>query len=449
MSVDLFKKYDIPAPRYTSYPTVPYWCDSPTSDQWIQSLNRAFVEQKMSWSMYLHMPFCESLCTFCGCNTSITKDHSREENYIKLLLQELDLYLQKVPQMKEKPLCHIHFGGGSPTFFSAEHLKYLVSEIFKRVKRVEEGFEGSIEVDPRRCQPEQLLSLRELGFSRVSMGVQDFNPEVQRLVNRHQPKELTEKVTNEARRLGYESVNFDLIYGLPKQTLESVKEMAEITVAMRPDRIALYSLAVVPWIKPQQRLFKDEDLPMGEEKRKLYEAAREILLKGGYLEIGMDHFALPNDALAKADRERKLHRNFMGYTDQRSEVMLGLGVSSISETPDCFHQNEKALPVYERRVSAGELPTLRGHILNEEDRKRREQILKFMTEWQVQFENSEQENDARVFLSQMLEDGLVEIREAKLMLTAKGKPFLRNACMVLDSRLRRSAPQTKVFSSSL
>lgn len=448
-SSELFKKYDVPAPRYTSYPTVPYWTDSPTSDFWIKEVQAAFQKPSMSWAIYIHVPFCETLCTFCGCNTSITKDHKREQPYIDLIHKEWETYLENVPEMRERPLLQFHLGGGSPTFLSPASLRNLIEPMLAVVKRDAKNFEGAIEVDPRRTTREQLQVLRELGFTRVSMGVQDFNPEVQRLVNRKQPREMTENLTNAARELDFESVNFDLIYGLPKQTPESIREMAEITVKMRPDRIALYSFALVPWIKPAQRLFKDEDLPAGADKRRLYEISREILLNAGYREIGMDHFALPDDSLSRSEDDGLLHRNFMGYADRRTDVLLGLGVSAISETPGCFHQNEKVLPVYERRVLAGEIPTLRGHILTEEDRHRREQILQFMTRWQVELESDDQAKDVREFLSSLIEDGLVTLEGRQLKLTEQGRPFLRNACMALDSRLRAKTPDTKVFSQSV
>jgi oxygen-independent coproporphyrinogen-3 oxidase len=446
---ELFKKYDIPAPRYTSYPTVPYWSENPTTAQWVEELKKTFHDPAMTWSMYLHIPFCETLCTFCGCNTSITKDHGREEPYIALLHQEWQNYLAQVPEIRNRPLVQMHLGGGTPTFFSAANLKRLLEPIFKDVKTIGTGFEGSIEVDPRRTHRDHLAVLRDFGFTRVSMGVQDFNPEVQRLVNRIQPKDITEKLTFEAREMGYESVNFDLIYGLPKQTPQSIREMAELTVQMRPDRIALYSFALVPWIKPAQRLFKDEDLPAGAEKRELYEISRAILLDAGYIEIGMDHFAWPTDSLAVSDQKGSLHRNFMGYTDRRTEVLLGLGVSSISETPGCFHQNEKVLPVFERRVKAGEIPTLRGHLLSQEDRVRREQILRLMTLWEVELESDEQASKVAEILAPLIQDQLAEINGRNLKLTPQGRPFLRNACMALDERLRRQMPNTKVFSQSV
>ena len=446
---ELFKKYDVPAPRYTSYPTVPYWSESPTTQQWVSELSKTFAVDATTWSMYIHIPFCETLCTFCGCNTSITKDHGREEPYLKLLLKEWELYLKAVPDIAKRPLKQIHLGGGTPTFFSPANLKKLLEPILASVTRDPVHFEGSVEVDPRRTTPDHLRALKELGFNRVSMGVQDFNPEVQRLVHRVQPRDITEGLTNEARGMGYTSVNFDLIYGLPKQTRESIREMAEITVELRPDRIALYSFALVPWIKPAQRLFKDEDLPVGEEKRHLYEIAREILMNAGYREIGMDHFALPTDTLSLSEDRGTLHRNFMGYAETRTDVLLGLGVSSISETPGCFHQNEKVLPVYERMLTQDEIPTLRGHLLSEEDRKRREQILEFMTRWEIELESDAQAKDVRDFLSSLIQDGLVKLEGRKMTLTDAGRPFLRNACMALDSRLREKAPQTKVFSSAL
>jgi oxygen-independent coproporphyrinogen III oxidase len=446
---DLFKKYDIPAPRYTSYPTVPYWTDNPTTTQWIENVRETFAKPDATWSLYIHIPFCETLCTFCGCNTSITKDHTREEPYVALIHKEWESYLKASPDIAKRPILQLHLGGGTPTFLNPQNLRKLLEPMMKQMTIDPSKFEGSIEVDPRRTTREQLVELRALGFTRVSLGVQDFNPEVQRLINRKQPREITQKIVDDSRELGFKSVNFDLIYGLPKQTEESIREMTEITCEMRPDRIALYSFAKVPWIKPAQRLFKDEDLPEGEAKRKLYELARKILLEAGYIEIGMDHFALPEDSLSVSEKTGELHRNFMGYADRRTDALIGLGVSAISETPGCFHQNEKVLPVYERLVQSGAIPTLRGHLLSDEDRRRREQILRFMTKGTVELESDEQAMDVRQFLTSLLEDGLVTLQGRNLRLTEKGRPFLRNACMALDARLRAKTPDTKVFSSSL
>lgn len=452
MSQDLTKliaKYDMPVPRYTSYPTVPYWEEAPGKDQWITHLRESLKDQQKSWSLYLHLPFCEALCTFCGCNTTITKDHKKESPYIETILKEWNSYKTQVPELLQRPLKHLHLGGGTPTFFSPESLKLMLSTLLGDIVKDPNHFEASIEVDPRRTSVEHLKVLRELGFNRVSMGVQDFNPEVQRLVNRIQPYDITAKLTEDARTLGFESVNYDLIYGLAKQTAESFAETARLTVALRPDRIALYSFALVPWIKPAQRLFKDEDLPSGADKRKLYEIAREILMKAGYVEIGMDHFALPSEGLSIAAKNHKLHRNFMGYTDQRTDVLLGLGVSSISETPFSFHQNEKLLNIYQDRVTKGEIPTHRGHVHSEEDRLRREQILKLMTEMKVQFESPVQSAAAKILLAEMITDGLVQVNDQEMTVTEAGRPFLRNACVIFDERLRRKQPLTQVFSKSI
>jgi oxygen-independent coproporphyrinogen-3 oxidase len=444
---ELLKKYDVPVPRYTSYPTVPYWSDSPTTVEWMASLQRTLNEDATSWSLYLHIPFCETLCTFCGCNTMITKAHDREHPYVQTLLREFATYTRALPQLLDKPLKQLHLGGGTPTFLSAENLNALITSLLDLVHS--DDFDGSVEVDPRRTRAEQLAVLRRHGFRRVSMGVQDFDAEVQRLVNRVQPFEQTRDLTAAAREMGYDSVNYDLIYGLPKQRLDSFRTSIERTIDLRPDRIALYSFALVPWIKPQQRLFKDEDLPQGAEKRDLYEMAYNQLTAAGYIEIGMDHFALPSDALARAQKSGDLHRNFMGYTEHRTDILLGLGVSSISESPDCFHQNEKVLPVYEKTVAEDRVPTLRGHKLSAEDRTQREQILNFMTRGKVELASKEQAEDVALFLHDMIEDGLVSLHDKTLALTAAGRPFLRNACVALDQRLRQQKPATKVFSKAL
>jgi oxygen-independent coproporphyrinogen III oxidase len=445
---DLFAKYDVPAPRYTSYPTVPFWTDSPTTEKWLAELNRALADEAATWSLYFHLPFCESLCTFCACNTVITRDHGREMGYVDLLATEWNLYLDRVPALAERPLLGVHLGGGTPTFFSKENLERILKPILSQTRIEQDRFEASVEVHPGHTTRDQLEMLRGLGFTRISIGVQDFDAEVQRLVNRHQPYEVTKSVTDIARELGFTSVNYDLIYGLPRQNPDRFRETVEKTINLRPDRIALYSFARVPWIKPAQRSYKDEDLPVAGEKRALYEMAREMLARAGYLEIGMDHFALPTDGMAQAQRKHTLHRNFQGYTETRTTVLLGLGVSAISETPTCFHQNEKAFPVYERRVRQGEVPTLRGHLLSAEDRRLREQILQFMTRFKVDLQPGQPE-DARSFLRPMIEDGLVRVSDQILELTEKGTPFLRNACMFFDQRLRSQEQRPQVFSQAL
>lgn len=444
----LLDRYDVPVPRYTSYPTVPYWCNDPTADQWLNELRAAASNPDATWAIYIHVPFCESLCTFCGCNNVITQNHDREAPYVETVAAEWAKYLEAVPDLRERPLRQLHLGGGTPTFLSPASLKQLLEPMLASVNVRSGEFDASIEINPRVTSVEHLRVLRELGFTRVSMGVQDFDPTVQHLVNRVQPFAITDDLTKAARDLGYTSINYDLIYGLPKQTPESMFETARLTATLRPDRIALYSFAKVPWIKPAQRLFKDEDLPEGPDKRRLYEIARDVFLEAGYVEIGMDHFALPDDPLNVSRETGELHRNFMGYTEFRTDILLGLGVSAISETPTCFHQNEKVAPVYDRRVRAGELPTGRGHLLTDRDRKIRRQIVEFMTRLRVALD-TEQLADARSYLAQLFNDGLVRIDGHDLVLTEAGKPFLRNATVFFDERLRTAAPDQRIFSSSI
>jgi oxygen-independent coproporphyrinogen-3 oxidase len=448
IKTNLFEKYDVPVPRYTSYPTVPYWTDNPTTEQWITELRKAAANPAASWSIYVHIPFCESLCTFCGCTNVITQNHKREVPYVDLVLKELALYLESVPDLAKRRLRQLHLGGGTPTFMSPASLTKLLKPILAQIPVRDEGFDASVEVNPRVTTREHLQALYDLGFTRVSMGVQDFDPNVQYLVNRIQPFEITEQLTKDAREIGYTSVNFDLIYGLPKQTPETIRKTAELTRQLAPDRIALYSFARVPWIKPAQRLFKDSDLPEGPDKRELYEIAREVLVGAGYVEIGMDHFALPHDSLNASRLDGTLHRNFMGYTEFRTEIMIGLGMSAISESPTCFHQNEKTADMYEAQLNNGVLPTYRGHLLTDEDRRLRQQILEFMTRLHVKLD-PEQIEDARAFLAPMIGDGIVRLEGSDLYLEEAGKPFLRNATVFFDRRLRTEVPKTKIFSQAI
>lgn len=445
---ELLKKYDVPVPRYTSYPTVPAWTNTPTRDDWFADVRQTLKPQGSSWAMYLHIPFCETLCTFCGCNTIITKDHKKEFEYVDLLLKELDLYLEKVPQLKEMPMKHMHLGGGTPTFLRPEQLHQLVSEIFKKVTLAKIDFEASIEVDPRRTTTEQLKVLKNLGFNRVSLGVQDFNEKVQRLINRIQPFEVTQKITEDARHLGFESVNFDLIYGLPMQDLKMMEMTLEQTIKLRPDRIAFYSFALVPWIKPAQRLFSDDDLPKAEQKRELYEFARRKFIEAGYLEVGMDHFALKTDRLLKALDSQQLHRNFMGYTDKKTDLLLGLGVSSISESKKMFHQNEKLLPKYQAEIAQNMIPTHRGHILTEQDATQRDKILQLMTQYRLDIRSEQEYQYIKTAAKEFLDEGLISLKENELLILKEGHPFVRNICALFDEHLPQNKNQ-KLFSKSI
>lgn len=449
MNQDLFAKYDIPAPRYTSYPTVPFWDSTPNQETWINSIISDLSNPASNWSLYFHLPFCESLCKFCGCNNRITKDHAVEAPYLEALKAEWLIYLNHIPQLKTQPLRQIHLGGGSPTFFSAQHLADLLSFVTRELCFDSVHFEGAVEVDPRRVTEEQLRVLREFRFNRLSMGVQDMDPQVQQAINRIQPFELNVKVLSLARKLGYESINFDLIYGLPFQTETSIKETIKKVIELKPDRIALYSFAFVPWLKKHQKTLENKHLPSGSEKRHLYEVARESLLTAGYIDIGMDHFSLPNDGLALAAKNGTLHRNFMGYTDVKSTVLLGLGASSISESTGCFIQNIRDVSEYEKHMQSSSLPIFKGHTLTETDKLNKKQILDLMTSYRVKFANQNQKVEATQYLSAMMSDHLININENFLELTQEGKPFLRNACLFFDERLRKAQPEAQVFSKSI
>ena len=443
-NLHLLKKYNKPVPRYTSYPTVPFWNKTPTTQEWVDSLNR-YVKPQTKWCSYLHIPFCETLCSYCGCNTIITKDHSKLPSYLDLIFKELDLYIQKVDHLATAPLHSLHFGGGSPSFIGAKNMASFLDKLYSTLT-LDQNFSGSIELDPRRVKKELITTLKKFNFNRLSFGVQDFNPHVQACLNRLQPFEQTAKVVDYARSSGFDAINFDLIYGLPKQDMSAMEYTIECTLKLRPHRIALYSLAMVPWEKKQQRLIKEEDLPSVELKRELYNYSREQLLTAGYVDIGMDHFALPDDPLAIAKNNNTLHRNFMGYTEHRTDLLLGLGVSSISDTPDCFHQNQKVLPKYESYLAQNNIPTMRGHLLSEDDQKQREKILQFMTQFAVEL--SSQEMQKLKELDMYLQDGLIELDSNYLKLTPKGEPFLRNVATFFDHYLQKNI-EHPTFSKSI
>jgi oxygen-independent coproporphyrinogen-3 oxidase len=444
----LLEKYDVPVPRYTSYPAVPNWQTTPSQEQWIDALDEALRPEAASLAVYVHLPFCETLCTFCGCNTVITRHHERSAPYVDTVLAELDAYIQRVPSLRQRPISQLHLGGGTPTFMAPAELSSLLAGIADRLPRRAEGFEGSVEVDPRVTTRAHLEALRQHGISRVSLGVQDFDAEVLRLVNRPQPLSITSALCAVARDCDYSSINFDLIYGLPGQSVATMQTLADAVVGLRPDRLAVYSFARVPWIKPAQRKFKDEDVPVGAAKRQLYETLRVRLLAAGYLEIGLDHFALPHDALAAAAASGTLHRNFMGYTDRRTTALLGLGVSAISETPACYHQNEKVITVYERRVRESEIPTLRGHLLSDDDRRRADLIRSLMTTGRVAL-TAPEIDEARIELAELIRDGIVDIDDRELRVPAQGRPFIRNIAAFFDAYLRTAAKEGPLYSRAI
>lgn len=450
----LVAKYNVPGPRYTSYPTVPYWdMDTFSGKRWKETLKQSFDESnaEKGISLYVHLPFCESLCTFCGCHKRITKRHELELPYIKTVLREWRLYCDLFgsrPVIKE-----LHLGGGTPTFFSAENLKMLVDGLFRSADRAED-YEFSFEGHPNNTTREHMQVLYDLGFRRVSFGIQDYSKSIQQAIHRIQPYENVKNVTEWAREIGYTSVGHDLIYGLPFQHISHVEASVVMTKSLMPDRIAFYSYAHVPWLKGSgQRGFKDTDLPSPQEKQHQYEWGRELLLESGYEEIGMDHFALKSDGLYKAMEEGSLHRNFMGYTTSTTQLMVGLGVSSIGDSWHSFAQNVKSLEEYEHLVHNQIIPIYRGHILTEEDEIIRKHILnlmcRFRTAWNEPGQQFPELAHTMERLGEMEQDGLVVIAPTELLVTEKGKPFIRNICMAFDLRMQRKAPETQLFSMTI
>ncbi len=450
----LIQKYNIPGPRYTSYPTVPYWNKKGISKKdWVQSFKKSFIEsnQKEGISIYIHLPFCESLCTFCACHKHITKRHTVEKDYLDTVLKEWELYVnlaEEIPVIKE-----IHLGGGTPTFFSSENLQKLIKGLFKYAKK-HTNSEFSYEGHPSFTTKQQMQDLFDLGFHRVSFGVQDYNKTVQKAIHRIQPFKDVERVTKWAREIGYTSVSHDLIFGLPHQTKENVIHTINKTNELRPDRISFYSYAHVPWVKGVgQRGFNEADLPKNEEKRELYEIGKKLFSKMGYLEIGMDHFALKTDNLFKATQEKTLHRNFMGYTANKTQLMIGLGMSSISDSWYAFAQNVKTIKEYQQLVNKGEIPIFRGHLLSEEDLIIRKHILNIMchfsTSWDDEHLKIKNIKNHLSLLKEMEADGLVIIKGNTLEVPEKARPFVRNICMAFDVHLLKNKPQTQLFSMTI
>lgn len=446
---DFISKYNVPGPRYTSYPTVPHWhTEDHTESRWKQAVSDGFWRNGKEISLYIHLPFCESLCTYCGCTTRITQNHKIESKYITYLLKEWKLYLATFggqPIIRE-----IHLGGGTPTFFSAENLKTLIDGLTYEATLSDDfvfGFEGH----PNNTTEEHLKTLAALGFTRMSLGIQDFDPEVQKIINRKQSFSQVKEVTALARTYGFTSVNYDLIYGLPKQTISGIAQTIAQTIALKPDRIAFYGYAHVPWVKAAQKSY-EQYLPSPAQRQNMYATGKKALMAHGYHDIGMDHFALPTDSLYEAFATGKLHRNFMGYTTQDTNLLIGLGMSSISDSWTAFSQNEKLLSRYYERLDRNELPISRGHQLTTEDLIIRRHILNLMCNFETTWEVSELLEIGFGFntnlLATLVTDGFIQWTDTGIKINDAGKPFIRNICMALDARLWRSSQQAS-FSQTL
>lgn len=429
----LLQKYNKPVPRYTSYPTVPNWYNFNNTIQWEQEVKKKYAEnRKDGISLYIHLPFCESLCTYCGCNKKITTNHNVESEYIKAILAEWEMYCIL---LGEKPVIReLHLGGGTPTFFSPQNLQLLLSNIFNTAI-IHPGKEFSFEGHPNNTTIQHLNTLFSLGFTRVSFGVQDNDPVVQRAINRIQPFEHVKKATENARKAGFTSVNFDLIYGLPFQTQQGMEETFNQVISLKPDRIAFYSYAHVPWKQKAQRLFDETNLPAAAKKMQLYMLGKTALCDAGYTDIGMDHFSLPHDALYLARANKTLHRNFMGYTTTHTNFLVGLGVSAISDIGTAYAQNAKELENYYRSIQMGRLACIKGIFLAEEDLVMKEYIKQLACVNHVSLHKKDLDllyDYTMPALLELQKDGLVTINGLRVTVTGTGGQFIRNVCNAFD-----------------
>ncbi len=458
VTAELLRKYDRPGPRYTSYPTAVEFHEGFGEADYRERLARAAARPDLPLSLYAHLPFCESRCSFCACTVLITRRQDVADRYVDYLVREVAMVAPLLG--KRRRVVQLHWGGGTPTFLTLEEMR-TVSAAFRDHFDVAPDAEVAVEVDPRVTTGAQMELLREMGFNRISMGVQDLDPAVQRAINRVQPLEQTRALVESARRLGFRSVNLDLVYGLPLQTEAGFARTIEAVKGLRPDRLAVYSFAFVPWLKRNLRLIRTEELPPPAVKLRLYGLAREAFLAAGYRPIGMDHFALPDDELARAAAGRTLHRNFMGYTTRPAPDMVGFGMSSIGEVGGAFVQNHKRLPVYYDHLDAGRLPVHRGYALDEDDQRRRAVILALMCNFHLSVPDWERRFGrpfAETFAAELAElrapggpeeAGFVRTTPGAIEVTPVGTLFVRNLCMVFDRYLKTKRGDAPVFSRTV
>ena len=444
LPADILARFDVAGPRYTSYPTAPAWRDDYGPADYRAALERSAASGR-PLSIYVHLPFCESLCIYCGCNVIITKRHERAQHYLEHLYRELDLVAALAGGAARKTV-QIAWGGGTPTFLEPSQIEELLGRIRERFP-IDPGAEVGIEVDPRVTTHEHVKSIVRAGFNRISMGVQDFDPEVQEEIHRVQSYELTSGLIEWCREEGLQSVNVDLVYGLPKQTLAKFEHTIDQVLKIGPDRVSAFSYAHVPWLKPQQQKFKEADLATGAAKFAIFARLLERLCGAGYEFVGMDHFAKPENELAIAQRSGGLWRNFQGFTTKSGTDLIGLGVTSISSVADTFAQNAKDLGDWQESVCKGELPIRKGLVLNEDDKLRRDVIHRIMCNYRLNFAEVEQEfgiefdatfPGVRVRLRELADAGAIELDGNGFALTSWGRVFVRNVCMAFDAYLNTS-----------
>jgi oxygen-independent coproporphyrinogen III oxidase len=455
-ATDLLARYDRPGPRYTSYPTAVEFHDGFTPEDYLRRLDQASRRPGEPLALYVHLPFCAERCSFCGCNVIITRKRGVATDYLDRLDREIEMVSGHLGERRR--VVQLHWGGGTPTYLTVTEMERLWRTLTARFD-LQPAAEVAIEVDPRVTSAEQVDWLVERGFNRVSMGVQDFEPAVQDAINRYQTYEQTRELHELLRSRGMESINFDFVYGLPQQTAASFRETIERAVELRPDRVAVYSYAFVPWIKAHQKRILPEDLPPQELKLELFGIAHELFGAAGYVQIGMDHFALPSESLARAARDRTLHRNFMGYTTHPAQDSIGFGVSAIGEIGGAFAQNTKKLTRYEAALAEGVPPIERGFERSRDDVIRRDVIQSLMCNFHLDVRAIERAHGidfASYFAASLreLDDGPgahgFVVRDADTIeVTAEGRLFVRNVCMTFDAYLPQHAGETQRFSRTV
>ncbi|QOP40835.1 oxygen-independent coproporphyrinogen III oxidase [Sulfurimonas marina] len=456
MSLDFAKfiKYSKPGPRYTSYPTALEFSDSFGYDEYIKKLENQ--DDSRPLSLYFHLPFCKNACYFCGCNVVFTSKEEKMLRYIEYLKRELQI-LSKHLNMKREVI-QMHFGGGTPTFFSAEQLKVVIDEIKSYFPNFTDDAEISCEIDPRHIDEDQMRVMSEAGFNRVSFGIQDFNEKVQVAVHRVQPYNITKNAMDLARKYNMVSVNVDLIYGLPFQNLETFKETLELSLTLNPDRFAVFNYAHVPWLKKTMRKIDETTLPQPDEKLQIMQYTIDYLTSHGYKMVGMDHFAKPEDELFQAIEKGELHRNFQGYTTKGGADLIGVGLTSIGEGVDYYAQNHKDMKLYEEAIDAGKLPFERGVMLNEDDMIRQYVIMELMSNFKLDIKRFESEfninfkeyfKDALEELQRFASEDLITIDDDKIACSQTGTLLIRNIAMPFDAYMHQHAGSKKTFSKTV
>jgi oxygen-independent coproporphyrinogen III oxidase len=445
-----YKKYDKLGPRYTSYPTAPQFNESFTADNYLDEIIRTnYGESLPDISLYFHIPYCDTLCYFCGCNMIATRNIKRVNEYQIYLKKEIDLIRKYI--LPNRNAAQLHWGGGTPTHLNPDEISYLASYI-QKFFLFKEDSENSCEIDPRGLTKDHLAALRTNGFNRISMGVQDFNEKVQRAVNRIQPEDITRQTVQWTRELGFKSINLDLMYGLPFQNLQSFADTVEKIIDISPDRIAVFNYAHVPWLKKHMALIHQEDLPEPEIKLEILKMTIEKLTSAGYAFIGMDHFAKPNDDLTLALKEKKLYRNFQGYSTNANTDLYAMGITAISQIGNVYAQNYKTEKEYYKALDEEVIPTFKGYTLSEDDIIRKEVIMSLMCDFEIDFNRIEEKfniNFKEYFhwglknLAEMEKDDLLKISNDKIEVTDMGRLLIRNIAMNFDGYIERKTDNAK------